>query len=1341
MGRRSTFEFTSVRSEGAILPPDLLARVAAEDTSLDGLSPADYHLDKGEQIREAVSRAWNRLHGSWASFKAQRSQLRNDDPGTSPTRERWLLPLFDELGYGRLLPKRVAAEVGGRHFPISHEYGHVPIHLVGCNVKLDERTRGVVGAARVSPHGLVQSYLNASDASLWAFLSNGKTLRILRDSAALTRQAYVEFDLEAMMEGEQYADFVLLWLLCHQSRVEAAIPEEMWLERWSRTAADQGTRALDHLREGVEGAIKTLGAGFLAYPGNKRLRESLRSGALSTDDFYRAVLRLIYRLIFLFVAEDRGLLLDPKADEAAKQRYRRFYSTTRLRDLATKLRGTRHADLYRGLRVVMGALGRDEGAAALALPPLGSFLWSEAALQSLDTVDLSNGALLEAVRSLTLTSQQGQQRGVDFRNIGPEEVGSVYESLLELHPEIHAEAATFELRVAAGHERKTTGSYYTPDSLVQCLLDSALDPVLDEAARKPDPVEAILALKVCEPACGSGHFIIAAAHRIARRLASARTGDDEPSPEATRRALRDVIGHCLYGVDVNPMAVELCKVNLWLEALEPGKPLSFLDNRILCGNSLLGTTAALLAEGIPDDAFDPIEGDDKIIARDLKKRNKREREGGARTFGFMSEPAMAVADAESVPIADAARRLDTISDDTIGAIHEKERRHSELAKSAEYWKRRLAADAWCSAFVWRKTRDAPPAISEDLFRSLRSDPDSVGREMRSEIERLARQYQFFHWHLAFPTVFGAVPDRERAGTAPRTEGFDVLLANPPWDRLALQEKEFFSQRDSKIASAPNAAARGRLIKALESENPGLLRVFEEASRKAAGTSHLVRNSGQYPLCGRGDVNSYAIFAELSRTLIAPAGRVGCIVPSGIATDDTTKFFFQDLVEHGSLVSLYDFQSGTGLFSEVGHARFKFCLLTLLGGGVQRTALAEFAFSLRNTGELDEPERRFQLTPEEIALLNPNTRTCPIFRTRRDAELIKAIYRRVPVLVDETKGKNGNPWGVAFLRLFDMANDSELFLTRGQLASAGWTLNGNLFTLGPDRCLPLYEAKMVWQYDHRFGTFESAAARPEGSQLPSPTTAQYSKPGYSPLPWYWVPNAALNKRLEHTSGPGLEANRPKWLLVYRFSTAPTNERTMVMCVIPGFAANHILPCIVPKGKPDQAACIAANANSLIFDYLLRNKMGRQGLDQFFLKQIPFLAPTQHSPRDVGFITPRVLELTYTAWDLDLFAHDLGYDGPPFRWNTDRRFLLRCELDAVFFHLYGISHDDVDYILETFPIVRKNDEKKHGEYRTKRVILEIYGAMAESIRTGSLYQTPLDPPPADPRTAHEPWQEQP
>jgi type I restriction-modification system DNA methylase subunit len=224
-------------------------------------------------------------------------------------------------------------------------------------------------------------------------------------------------------------------------------------------------------------------------------------------------------------------------------------------------------------------------------------------MPDLESAELANEHLLLAIRNLGLVKDRSGWRLVDYRNLGSEELGSVYESLLELNPTMELPAGIFTLDTVAGNQRKTSGSYYTPDSLVQCLLDSALDPVVEQAIKGKTPAEAekaILALKVCDPAVGSGHFLVGAAHRLAKHLANVRAqaqGESEPSPLYYQHALRDVIGHCLYGVDVNPMAAELCRVSLWLEAIEPGKPLSFLDHHIRVGNSLLGATPALLAKG------------------------------------------------------------------------------------------------------------------------------------------------------------------------------------------------------------------------------------------------------------------------------------------------------------------------------------------------------------------------------------------------------------------------------------------------------------------------------------------------------------------------------------------------------------------------------------------------------------------------------------------------------------------------------------------------------------------------------------------------------------------------
>ncbi|MCC6129840.1 MAG: N-6 DNA methylase [Acidobacteria bacterium] len=817
MRTRSQTGFAALQTEGAILPADLLRRIAEGDASLGGLDSGSYHLPAGERLSEAVSRSWSRLQGSWAAFKSAKERLPETDAGTTLTRERWLLPLFQELGYGRLTPAKPIT-MGEKSYGISHGWQHTPLHLVSFRLDLDKRQPGAAGASRSSPHSLVQELLNRSDDHLWGIVSNGLRLRILRDNASLSRQAFVEFDLEAVFDGELYADFALLWLLCHQSRVEGDEPESCWLEKWSKAAKQLGTRALDRLRTGVEEAITALGTGLLVHPANGRLRDRLQGGNLDLLDLYRELLRHVYRLLFLFVAEDRGLLHPPSASAAGKERYSRFFSTQRLRQTAARLRGSRHGDLFASHRLVIGWLGSAAGRSEVGLPALGSFVFSQAAVPETGPCEIANREFLAAVRALAFTADAGVRRAVDYRNLGAEELGSVYESLLDLYPGVEVGAGRFEL-THGGSERRATGSHYTPTPVTKTVLDFALDLAIAECLKQLDPEKALLSLRVLDPACGSGHFLIAAAQRIGRRLASIRTGDEEPAPEAIRQAVRDVVAHCIFGVDVNPMAVELCKVALWMETLEPGKPLGFLDHRIRCGDSLLGVPLAttvsrmkrelderraeltaevatveqsirkapfkgeeadrlskkqkalekelngleydLWPDHVPDEAFKATSEDDKSLVRATVADNRKERRSGQRSLfrGTLLDVTAAARVTEQLATAD----------ETVADVQAKSDSLRVLEASPAYRVAKLRADAWCAAYFWRIAADEPPAPTDAVFQLLKEAPDRLDPAMSVRIDELAARHRFFHFELAFPEVF--------VGERP---GFDVEVGNPPY---------------------------------------------------------------------------------------------------------------------------------------------------------------------------------------------------------------------------------------------------------------------------------------------------------------------------------------------------------------------------------------------------------------------------------------------------------------------------------------------------------------------------------------------------------------------------------
>lgn len=1349
MSKRQSSFLPNVQTYGQLLPVDALQRILNRDKDMEGLADADYHL-VGERQNEAINRSWQKMLSIWRNFASIRQNLSDSETGTAQTRENLLLPLFMELGYGRLSPakaeeRQVRALNGAiSSYPISHFRDESPIHLVGCNVPLDKKSAGVTGAAKQSPHSLVQEFLNRSDAHLWGFVSNGLVLRILRDNASLSQQAYVEFNLQGIFEGESFSEFALLWLAAHHSRVHTdnEPPEKCWLERWSRDAKNAAVTALDKLRDNVTGAIQILGQGFITA--NPALRQKLASGELDRQNYFRQLLRLAYRLIFLLVVEERNLLHAPDAPLEAREIYERYWSLSRLRDMSAEIHGTKHHDLWEGIKFVMQSLGSSAGFPELGLAPMGGFLWSDTAMPDIISLRLTNGDLLSAMRKLAFTDLGWERRPVDWRHLGAMELGSIYESLLELHPEISE--GKFELRAAAGNERKTTGSYYTPTPLIENLLETALDPVIAQALKTDNPETAeaaLLNLKICDPACGSGHFLLAAANRLAKRLAQLRSGDSEPSVDACRHALREVVSRCVYGMDINPMSVELCKVGLWLETHEAGKPLSFLDHHIVCANSLMGTTAQAIKDGIPASAYAALGGDDKKAVAALKKANVKQcKDMDKNSLTLFGNEAQAVINAVRI------LQLDDMPSDTIEQMERRELAWREWQKTPEWEHKKFLYDLWTAVFVlechFPLDRILPSGEKlfsvepfgitwNTLLKYVQGKP--LPDDLVAAVKKAANDYQFFHYEVMFPEV--AVKG-----------GFDVILGNPPWERIKLQEKEWFTDNNyPDIAEAPNAAARRKKIAALEKSDPLIFQKWLADLRKAEALSHYLRNSGIYPLCGQGDINLYTVFAEWMRNGLNKNGRVGSIVPSGIATDDTTKFFFQDMVETQSLVSLYDFEN-KGIFPSV-HSSYKFSLLTTGSGAKPIAKSAKFVFFAHSTDELKDADKLFKLSPAEITLLNPNTRTCPIFRSKKDAELTKAVYRRVPVLIRiDGEGKVvENPWGIKFGTMFHMSNDSHLFRTKKQLDEDGWELNGNVFEKGGKTMLPLYEAKMIHHFNHRWGTYQTGKkGEPETRDV---TLEELEDPEFEVLPRYWVGKGHVDEQLER-----MEWGHD-WLMGWRNICRSTDERTVISGIIQTTAVGH--SCPLSFINEDKIYDFYGMITSFVTDYFARQKIGGTNLTFGYIYQFPVLPPNifdqpthwQHSLSLAEWLKPHILELTYTAEDMRPFAEDLGYDGDPFIWDEERRAAIRAELDAAFFHLYLPANPDgtwqkcdqesqqeyeslvaafptprnaVEYVMETFPITRDKDIKKYGEYRTKTMILQNYDGMLEAISAGGEWQSP-------------------
>ncbi|MEZ5275378.1 MAG: N-6 DNA methylase [Opitutaceae bacterium] len=1282
----------SLTLEGNLIAPAMVASLAAPKDDED--TRQSYRIRKGLSIRDEISTAFRVGQSHFDAFR------KLQHPSAEATRRFIKDFLAETLGFDDLAPHEGAVSLlAGSRVPI--------VVTPPDEEKLDRKSPTLSSDRSRSAAFAIQDYLNDRDDALWGIATNGTVLRLLRDNASLTRPAYIEADLAQIFTNEDAASFAVLWLLCHRTRFGlAGTPAtDCALERWRDAGAKEGEAARDRLAGQVQLALKLLGSGFLEA--NPDLSKRIQSGDIPLTGWFNELLRLVYRLIFLMVAEDRNLLHAPKAPAAARKLYAEGYSLTALRALCTRgATWDRHHDRFEGVKILFRSL--TAGEEKLALPALGG-LFAADQLPHLETARLRNRAFMEALYRLSWLTDD-KKTGmvpVNWRAMETEELGSVYESLLELQPQLGSDGRSLLFASDAveqrGNQRKITGSFYTPDPLVQSLLDTALDPVLDRIeAESDDPAKALLKLRIIDPACGSGHFLLAAARRIATRLARIRA-EGTPSTEDFRHALRDVTRCCIHGVDRNPMAVELTKVALWIETVDPGLPLGFFDAQIRCGDALLGVfDLKVLQDGIPYAAYKPLTGDDKDTAKYYAQANKGAKAGQGE-FDFGSGQAQMP---DTKPLAADFSGFRDLPEETVEQIGTKAKRFETLRKGQDFLRTQTACDLYVAAFLLPKTGGAPTDPSkrsvpttEELWLALNQGKIRPAMEAAPAAARRARA---FHWPLEFPDVM-------------QCGGFDVVLGNPPWERVKIQEKEFFATRSPEIAGAQNKAARDKLINTLAMAKMGspercLFDDFASAKRESEATSEFARTAGieggRFALTGRGDVNTYALFAELFADL--GRGRAGIILPTGIATDSTTRFYFEHLMTSGRLSSAFMFDNAWKIFPAI-HPDTPFVLLTI--GSTE--APAEFACYLLSTDHLADKDRRYFLTEEEIASINPNTRTAPLFRSRLDADLSAKIYANVSVFNPEGAESEGNMWNASFhTRIWHMAEDSEWFHTAEQLLDLGYSREGNRWIApqGGQSYVPLYEAKMIHQFDHRWATYNLS-----GTDSRDLAADEKRDADCEPIPRYWVPEPEVDSRLSGQGWPH------RWLMGWRNITNATNERTLISTIFPRTAAGNSLPLAMADQSPKKVACLQANFASIVTDYVERQKLGGTNLTYQFLFQLPILPPIFYTAPRLDFIVPRVLELTYTSHSLAPFARDLGYDGPPFAWDEDRRAELRAELDAFYARAYGLDRDELRYILdpadvkgpdypsETFRVLKEKEIRHHGEYRTRRLVLEAWDRM--------------------------------
>ena len=939
----------------------------------------------------------------------------------------------------------------------------------------------------------------------------------------------------------------------------------------------------------------------------------------------QAALVLLYRLLFVLYAEDRGLL--PVND----LRYDDYGLRKKVRDDIARRTAqgdafSAHATSYYDHVITLGKL-IDAGDASIGLPPYNGGLFAPTAAPLLEAFRLPDAAFAPIVHGLSHTETAGARGFVNYRDMSVQQLGSIYERLLEREPVRNSQGG-IDIRPNP-YARKDSGSFYTPQELVDLIVDQTLKPLTEErlqafedkarelaSDRRPkhqrrdelrrlDPAEAVLELKVLDPAMGSGHFLVTAVDFLADYIADLveyvpavpewLDGDDAyESPLVERVAAirhdilqrareanwvldeaqlsdqtiirRMVLKRCIYGVDKNPLTVELAKVSLWLHSFTVGAPLSFLDHHLRCGDSLLGL-------------------------RVLEATGELIRLGGL----FAST---AIAGAENAT--DGMQRIEAMSDADVAEVQQSaalfqdvEATTADLRGLLDF----LCGLRWLTAGMRQRQRSA---FEAPLVEALGRQPDNAYKllargpanrsatpdalQPHSEAPRsaaaestrapfqetwhdaafIAQREGFLHWEVAFPGVW-------RRWESLRPEGgFDAVIGNPPWDRIKLQEVEWFATRDPAIARAPTAAARKAAIKQLRDQpsdpapspstsapspwtstpspskgegwgegegDPAanLVADYDAAKERAESLGQLIRASGHYPLLGGGDINLYSLFVERAMNLVKPDGFVGLLTPSGIYADKTAAQFFKTVSTSGRVGGLFDFENKKIFFKDIHAVQVLRAHLRRRQAHVRRDQVRLLPARRRDH---QRPQPLLPAVPRRLRAREPQHRHRPRLPhppRRRDhpphlREPSRAggplKRRRAPRLAGQVP------------RMFDMTNDSHPFRTAAQLEDEGfYPVQGNRWKKGAELYLPLYQGRMIWhQFDHRASWSGSTPRSTHNPYLSEESIAKRSMPipisaGYRHQ--YWVPE-------------GLKLNffANDWLCtgIPRHHSNPTNIRT-------------------------------------------------------------------------------------------------------------------------------------------------------------------------------------------------------
>ena len=1368
-------------------------------TTMPGWSDID--ADRIAQARTSIS-------AFLSDFDRRRS------PNESETEDDLIQPILSLLGWNDFLTQQTASKKGRSDVPDyllfpsdsakrdaaplsaadKYALGVSLLEAKAWGVDLDKANNQTGEGA---PATQLLRYLGnigprSNDSIRYGLLTNGSVWRLYDNKARSRLEGYVEIDLHQAVGAtvppekpddadawKSDADRLLrtfLWLFSRTSFLPDAGGETP-IKRAIRESRAFEARVTNQLADTVFDSVFPQLASALASADTDRPDE-LDEPYL--EELREAALTWLYRLLFTLYAEDRRLL-------PTRARTDGLWATRKIVARALdsgEALSTRRTNYDGDLRALWDQI--NEGDTAVGIPPYNGGLFKPARASLLRRATMSDADFAPLLDALSRERTGDRPRFINYRDLDVQHLGSVYERLLEYDLAQDTQSIVARPQTFA---RKTSGSYYTPEDLVMLVIRRTVGPLLEErrqtfadavateakskqACDNPvyplarlaehDPATAFLDLRICDPAMGSGHFLVSLVDYLADQvmietqnahnavefgdyvspllprldairetiLANAKDNGWAVHPaqlENDKLVRRIILKRVIHGVDKNPMAVELAKLSLWLHTFTVGAPLSFLDHHLRCGDSLFGEWLR--------PAMDRLGAANPLFTADMV------RDFNAAVSGMGVIESLSDADIgevqQSATLYDEMRTSLTLQRDMLSLlqgyrwIEGSQNDARKLAKKLERDASRITDDvdrarelnrkAWelkrqgqaLELLVERQLGD-PQTVLDLCYGRIGTaqtqlqadDPAMVPLEKAADI---ARTSNFLHWELAFPNVWQDPMSSDPGG------GFDAVIGNPPWDRLKMQEVEWFASRRDDIAHATRAADRKRMIAKLKRDGDPLSSQYDRASEMAKLAAGMAtrnpKDGGQYPLLGKGDVNLYSLFVERAQRLVSPGGLVGLLVPSGISGDLSASEFFRSVSTTGRLGSLLDYANrplpGGSMFFDDVDSRLKFSVLTF-GRREGQFKAAECGFFLSATDDEALAKVTFPLAPTDFSAVNPNSGTAPVFRTPRDADLTTAIYARIPVLIDHRADPPARVFPVRYMTMFHMTNDSDKFLTAAELEAERWyPVKGGRWQKGDAEAMPLYVGRMFNQFDHRAAGVEvNKESLHNAASSARSTDQEKADPLFLPMPQYWVDRDHISPNLT-------------WALAFRDIARPTDVRTVISAILPSGGYGNKAPLLLID-QADQAALLCANLNSMALDFVARQKIQSANLNLYIVEQLPIVPPAAYD-RTFGILTARdivqreILNLTYTAHNMAPFARDMGYVDDagevklPFVWEEADRRQRRARLDALYFHLYGINHDDADYILSTFPIVRRHDERDFGRYLTRDLILAQMSAL--------------------------------